>query len=710
MTDQPAPEEKPRKAKKKRGFVRRWGKRLLYLLVLAVPLYLVVGFYVLPAAIVYFGLPVVSQFVDGRIELDDLDLDPVGFKATLRGLRVYDPDDVKVLGLERARVGISRRSLWLDDAVILDAVEVDGPYASLVLREDGTLNVSDLFVLPEDDEPPSTEPVDLTWLPRVRLEGIQVKKGVFKFEDRLHAGAIPRRVKLANLTVGPIDTGSTAATPFDAQLASDIGERAEASGSLTLDPLKTSGKADANGLRLDAYQPYFDRFVPLTLRRGVADATLAWELDLTPEARVARVSVPSLAVTGFALEEAAGTGGSDGVPGSLLGFERFGLADLTADALAHRAELVSLSLEGADLTVEREADGTLPLVKAVNETIRRVNQMAAAGASEADEADEAASPMPILPPPFDAAVEGLQRLLVDATATEVPWTARVGRAEVRRARAQWSDAVPEGGAVLGLDPVDASAGPFDTAEPGEVPFKATLRVADATSQTREATPDASGPAADRADAGDGAAAAAARKIRRQIAEESLAGADADPGRGLITAEGTLDPVDPMASALVVVRGLDLTGVNPYLPDIVPGLKILSSSIDLRMSPRIKPIKGPLPVSLEDALIRVGGGVEVRYGPAGVAPLTIPVERLAFEYGPLNTQRPLAGTLSLSAVVAGGEVGVVGTAVPRLLRPRESDLQAEVAVNGLASWRRCRRWWRRRWDARSTRGRSSWRCP
>ena len=111
MTDLPGSQEKrekPRKAKKKRGFVRRWGKRLVYLLVLAVPLYLVVGFYVLPAAIVYFGLPVVSQFVDGRIELDDLDLDPVGFKATLRGLRVYDPDDVKVLGLDRARVADRR--------------------------------------------------------------------------------------------------------------------------------------------------------------------------------------------------------------------------------------------------------------------------------------------------------------------------------------------------------------------------------------------------------------------------------------------------------------------------------------------------------------------------------------------------------------------------------------------------------------------------
>ncbi|BAM03634.1 hypothetical protein PSMK_14750 [Phycisphaera mikurensis NBRC 102666] len=659
--------------------MRRWGKRLAILAVLAVPLYLVVGFYVLPWAVVSFGLPAASEFVDGRVELDDLDLDPIAFTATLRGLRVYDRDDAKVLEVKRFRGGVSRRSLWLDEALVLDAVEVDGPYANLVLREDGTLNLSDVFVVPEDDEPPSAEPVDLRWLPRIRLGGVEVKKGILKFDDRLTPGAKPRRLELDTLTIGPIDTGSKAATPIRADLRTGLGETAAAEGSLSLDPLKSSGTAEAAGLRLASYQPYFGLIVPLTLESGTASAGLSWTLDLTPDARVAEARVDRVTVENLGLTDPAARGP---VPASLVGFERFTLSGLAADALAHRAELASVSLDAAALTVQRDADGTLPLVTAINEAVRRVNALAASREGEAPDATPAAA-MPILPEPFAAAASGLQRLLADATDASVPWTARLGKAEITRARARWSDAVPPGGAVLGLFPVDASAGPVDTAADLTVPFKATLRVDDPSEQTLRATPDGGGAAsAVEAVAEVPAESEAAQTIRRQIAAEQDAPAGADLGRGLITAEGALRLDDPEAEAAVVIRGLDLTGANPYLALYVPGLFIERSSIDLRLSPRVRPTRGPLPVAVEDALIRLGGSITARYGPEGVAPLTLPVSGLAFEYGPLNTKSPLPGRLSFNGIVAGGEVGAVGTVIPRPLRPRESDVDLQVGVSGL----------------------------
>ena len=692
--------ERPSKPKKKRGFVRRWSKRLLYLALLAVPLYLIVGFYVLPWAVVNFGLPVASKFVDGRIELDDLDLDPLSFTATVRGLRVYDQDDVKVLGVKRVRTGVSRRSLWLDDALSLDAVVVEGPYANIVLREDGTLNLGDVFVAPEDDAEPSTEPLDLTWLPRLKLGGLQVTDGVFKFEDRLNPGARPRRVTLSTLTVGPIDTGSDAATPLDAALRSDLGEAAAADGSLTLSPLKLSGGARASGLRLDAYQPYFDRFVPLTLKSGVAGAALSWELDLTPDARRAMARVERVEVTGFRLEDPAAAGAGRPNPPSLVGFERFTLANASLNALAHRVVVGEVRLDGADLTVERAADGTLPLVTAVNESVRRVEAFAAGDPDAEPEPEEtpAEALWPLLPPPLDEAVNGLRALLADVTSAEEPWTVGVTTAELAGARARWSDAVPEGGATLGLSPIDASAGPLDTAEELRVPFKATLRVAETSEATAAATPAPAGAEVPPSGAGGGpapssssssAAAApgggeAAARIRGQIAEAADAAGQAglDLGRGLITAQGTAWLDDPRAELELVIRGLDLTGVNPYLPEAVPGLKLLSSSIDLHMSPRLRPNKGAIPLVVDEALIRLGGAVTAQYAAPGAAPLVIPVEGLAFEYGPLNTVRPVAGRLSFNAVVAGGEVGAVGTVLPRPLRPLESDVDVQLAVSGL----------------------------
>ena len=319
-----------------------------------------------------------------------------------------------------------------------------------------------------------------------------------------------------------------------------------------------------------------------------------------------------------------------------------------------------------------------------------------APAPETDGADGAGGVrFPRLPPPLQGAADGVRGLLAGPGPGGPAWSVRLGRAELDASRVQWSDAAAPGGgggALLGLDPIDASIGRLDTASPEASYVEATLRVQAARGGSRPPTPDKDLRPGDPGDPGAPLRAASLR-VRTDIAAEWPGETPADLGRGIVRAAGELHPHAGFASGVVIARGLDLTNLNPYLPAMFPGLQIVSSSLDLRLSPRVSASGSgsPWPIGLQDALLRAGGEVVTRYTPpeAESSPETradpappLPFESIVLEYGPLNTERPVAGRFIAGARVAGGVVGVGGTLVPRPRRPAHSELEAFAGAEGL----------------------------
>ena len=323
-----------------KGLIRALGAVLI-----AIALYSVLGFLILPG----IGLRIINQqlanYATVPARLDRLEFNPFSLELTLWGLRIGEPGKEQV-GFERLYTNLQSDSLWTK-ALHLADVQLDKPKTELLFNKDGTLNLTQLFKLPAS-EPTQTDPNSKPF--PMRIDNIKLAGGYLHFTDMRPSEPIEflydsMDLELKNLSTLPDDNADMTLVA-----AGPAGGRIDWTGTLSLVPITSTGKLKVTDGKMKVWWPYVRDALPLALEDGVLNFSTDYTLNLSKETEMvlsnATASIAPLRINA-----------PDGRP--LVRLERLDVSDTRVDLAKQQVVVGKIHSQNLETWAARDKDGQL---------------------------------------------------------------------------------------------------------------------------------------------------------------------------------------------------------------------------------------------------------------------------------------------------------------------------------------------------------------
>ncbi len=616
---------------------RRWPRRLAVTAVVTLGLYALVGFVVLPWALQRWAVPMASDFLNGELTVANIDLNPFALTATVEGLSIVDEAGTEVVAVARFFGNLQLSSL-VREGFVLRRVDVDEPYVYAELREDGTLNLAAL-IKPSDE--PTTEPITF---PRLRGEGLSVRDGKVEFVDRLIEGSKPRDVSPISFHLDTFDTAAEFGNVHRFEATTEAAERITWEGKVFLDPLTATGDVEVVALDLSVYQPYVNQFVPMEIAGGELSATVSYEFAPAAQPRVAKVTVTEGAVDGLSTS-------LEGEP--LLAGEVFGLQGVVADAVARSVTVAEAFAQGPQVQIMRDADGTLPVVRAVEallaESTAPGSDDGTAGAGLPSAALNESS-FATLPEPFGEVALETARLVEDATQA---WSIKVESVRVEGGAVAWEDEAVTPAVRAGVSDAEVTLGPVDSTRGFVTTFGVAVTVGESGTFTGKGEAE---PLAPRLSLSEMKAESielmpfapyVTQAAPMFALEQAVLGVEGDATATLSRGEGDTAPLPAIATQGLVVTGTfdaSITDVEPAVDASLRGFVLTLTGLDTAAR---TPAQLDLKTAVNDGRLAVTGSVLPRLDDplSSDVDLTIDIDELGLPVASGYAGRYVARTIA-----------------------------------------------------------------
>ncbi|MDM8351199.1 DUF748 domain-containing protein [Pseudomonas sp. sp1636] len=399
-------------------------KRASGALLIAIALYSLLGFLILPGIGLRIANQQLAQYSNVPARLERLQLNPFSLEASLWGLRIGAPGQEQV-AFERLYANLQLDSLWRG-VLHLSAVELDKPHTQLRFAKDGTLNLTQLFSLPASAEPVSEEPPSAP-VP-LRIAYIKLAGGNLHFQDLRPSEAIELVYDDLNVELHNLSTLADDTAEMTLVATGPRGGRIDWSGQISLAPISSSGSFKVSDGQLKSVWPYVRDAVPLVLQEGVIDLATDYSLNLATSTQLLLHNTRGK-LAPFAINS------PDGRP--LVKLAKLEVSDTSLDLLKQQLLVGQLRSQQLETWAAREADGQLDWQKLFASTAPDTAQ-----------------------PKRTAAAQGK------------PWQVLLRDVQLRNYQVHLADRVPEQAVALELGPLDLDLQNFDSL--GTSPFTLKL--------------------------------------------------------------------------------------------------------------------------------------------------------------------------------------------------------------------------------------------
>jgi len=334
----------------------RWLLRPSRLAILAlglVGLYALVGFFLVPHLITAYAIPAIAEKLKRPVLVKEVELNPFALSLRLTGFEIREPDQSALLGFDEFFINFQASSL-IRRAYVFDTIRLTVPYVSARVFKDGRMNLAEL-VPPEDGSqpvaPPQPEKTPAE-IPAIEIGEFEIAQGVVEFRDESKPkpytlDIVPIHIVLKNFHTKP---GGDNAYAFTAELGK--GEALSWAGTISLEPIQSSGKFSLSGVKLHGLWQYLhDRFRFDVIDGTVAaDAMYAFDASATPiklQVSQANVQVEKLAVR------------EDGNLDPEMTIPSLSVRGIDVDLATHKVTVGTIRIERASFTAWLNPDGTV---------------------------------------------------------------------------------------------------------------------------------------------------------------------------------------------------------------------------------------------------------------------------------------------------------------------------------------------------------------
>ena len=416
-------------------------RRAITALLIAVGLYSLIGFLVLPGIALRIANQQLEQYATQPARLDRLQLNPFTLELDLWGLHIGEPGKEQV-AFEHLGVNLQLDSLW-SDALHLADVKLVNPHTEVRFGKDGSLNLSQLFTLPANDKP-EEEPGEPFAL---RIDRIELLGGNLHFQDLRPQEPIDIHYDDLNLELHNLSTLPDDNADMTLVATGPAGGRIDWSGELTLSPISSSGTLKITDEPMQAFWPYVRDAVPLVLEKGVVSLSTDYTLSLRDGTEL-QLSNARIKVAPFAMQA------PDGKP--LVKLESLEVSETSLDLAKQQVVIGKVRGQKLEAWAAREADGELDWQKLLaNPSTGKPEQVPADKTEPAAPADKPTSTAQTTP-----------------SEPGKPWHVQVKDVQLRDYRAHLVDRVPSEAVAVELGPLDLDMQNFDSL--GTSPFALKL--------------------------------------------------------------------------------------------------------------------------------------------------------------------------------------------------------------------------------------------
>ncbi len=250
--------------------VRRWLRawRLLSLrtaVVTLLALYVITGVFVVPSIVKRLIVDKVRELTGREVALAEVRCNPLTLSLTVRGFSMPDRPGTTLLAFDELYVNLQASSL-LRWAPTLKELRLENPFVALRRFADGKINVVELVEeirrrVPADAEAATAEEAGPTGLPRLLLQHVLVTGSALQIEDQARAEPLtlargPARFELRDVSTLPGRKGV-----HEFVIGLKRGGTIRVNGDVVLEPLGLSGTVAVDQWFLDAtwsiLKPYF---------------------------------------------------------------------------------------------------------------------------------------------------------------------------------------------------------------------------------------------------------------------------------------------------------------------------------------------------------------------------------------------------------------------------------------------------------------------
>lgn len=334
----------------------------------------------------------IGEAIGRTVAIDDVSVNPYTLKASVRGVRVMEPDGKAVFAsLERVDAEAAAASAW-KLAPVLESVGVHGLRVAVVREDENRFNFSDILerlakaareaAAARGDAPREASRFSLS---NVRLEGAAID-----FDDRL----VGKRHRVENLRVAIPFISSLPVHRKDfvqPEIAADVNGAAVRLAGETLpfeDSLQTRFEIELEGADVRRYLAYVPADLPVKVESGAVDARLALRftqgrkdpsIDLSGSAALRDVAVSAEAPLARLASLEVDIRSFDPIRGQVA-LDRVALADalvlpeqvlvpaieaggVAIDLRKREARVASVAGRDGVVAVARNADGSIALPK-----------------------------------------------------------------------------------------------------------------------------------------------------------------------------------------------------------------------------------------------------------------------------------------------------------------------------------------------------------
>ena len=327
--------------------------RLAILVLGSVIFYALVGFILVPYLIKSYVIPIVAEKLKRPVLVKEVELNPFTLSLRLTGFEIRETDQSALLGFEEFFVNLQASSL-IRRAYVFDTIRLTVPYVSARVSKDGRMNLVGL--VPPDDEPqPDSSPQagkTPAEIPAVEIGEFEIAQGVVEFRDESKPkpyalDIVPIRIVLKNFHTKPGGDNSYA---FTAELGK--GETLSWAGTVSLEPIQSSGKFSFSGVKLPTLWQYLhDRF-----RFDVTDGSIAADAKYTLDASATpitfQISEANVHIEKLAVRE-------DGSLDPVITIPVLNVEGVGVDLATREVTVGNIAVERASFTAWLNPDGTM---------------------------------------------------------------------------------------------------------------------------------------------------------------------------------------------------------------------------------------------------------------------------------------------------------------------------------------------------------------
>ncbi|MCB1932739.1 MAG: DUF748 domain-containing protein [Candidatus Accumulibacter sp.] len=422
-------------------------------------LYLLGGFFALPALVKWQVEKQVPEQLGHMIKVGDVRFNPLLFRFEVDDLALADPAGQPLLAFKRLLVDFELRSV-IDRAWTFAEARLEAPVVHFALDRDGRHNFAALL-----ERLPASEPDQKDeGLPRFIVQRVALTGGRLDFSDRLHDEPLVARIEPLVVEVDNLSSLPEQAASYRLSARSAAGEAVETSGELALNPIVSKGTLKLNGLQVATLVRSLPRLLAIDSPAGKVDLAASFDLAVAADGTLSgTVQELDFDVASLSLSAA-------GAASPLLAMETLSLQKGRVDLAAREASLAGVRLLKGRVAVAFDDDGKLNWEKLLR-TAATVPEKEAVGEAAATVVAKAATAQEVataaLPKTEAAAVPEAALAAVPgdaaAPATDVPdasepgaWRVVVNSAEISEVEFGFGDPKEALGVAVGALAFEAS--------------------------------------------------------------------------------------------------------------------------------------------------------------------------------------------------------------------------------------------------------------